>query len=153
MQRSIHVSPQKPWPVAMGLVVVTALLAPLLGLDMVVGTGYHDTQRWMQLVVLAAVAVWVLQQVRRDTVRWPSRTTQGLWLGLLAGGAGGASSAMAAFPLQAAFELGIFFFLSLTAWRIATEVALASNGAYRRPWHGSRRAVCCTVSRHYWSMA
>src|SRR3990167_3565374 len=127
MQRSIHVSPQKPWPVAMGLVVVTALLAPLLGLDMVVGTGYHDTQRWMQLVVLAAVAVWVLQQVRRDTVRWPSRTTPGLWLGLLAGGAGGASSAMAAFPLQAAFELGIFFFLSLTAWRIATEVALASN--------------------------
>lgn len=111
---------------ALGLVVVAAALAPLLGLGMVWGTGYHDTQRWIQLVVLTTVAVLVLQQLHSGAVGWPSRASPGLWLGLLAGGLGVWSSVHAAFPAHAAFELGIFFFLALTAWRVAAEVAQAS---------------------------
>ena len=116
---------QPPWALAMAT--GTALLSPLLGLDMLLEGGYHDTQRGLQLAVLGAVALLSLQQLHTGAVRWPGMATPSLWLGLLAGALGGLSSILAAFPAQAAFELGMFFFLFLTAWRIAAEVAPASS--------------------------
>ena len=114
-----------PWVLACAT--GAALLSPVLGLDMLVGSGYHDTQRWLEVAVSAVVAVLVLQQLRSGAVRWPGMVTPGLWLGLLLGGLGVLSSLQAVVPAQAAFELGIFFFLFLTAWRVATEVAQASS--------------------------
>lgn len=116
---------QPPWTLA--LATGAALLSPLLGLDMLLDGGYHDTQRGLQLAVLGVVALLTLLQLHTGAVRWPGMATPSLWLGLLAGGLGVLSSVLAAFPAQAAFELGIFFFLFLTAWRVATEVAPASS--------------------------
>lgn len=114
-----------PW--ALAFVIAVALLSPLLGMDMLVGTGYHDTQRWLELGVLAAMALLAVLRLHTGVVRLPGLQAQGMRLLLLAGVLGLLSCLQAAFPAQALFEWGIFFFLLLTAWLMAAEVAQVSS--------------------------
>lgn len=110
-------------PVALVLVVGAALIAPLLGLDMLWGTGYHDTQRWIELVVFACVAVLFLVRLfkRRLLLSWcKSVFAYGI---LIFGFLGLISAVFSDVPAQAFFEIGVFFFLFLIAWMIASEIA------------------------------
>lgn len=99
------------------------LTAPLMGLDAVIGTGYHDTQRWMELVALAVIAMLAVLRLGRGVLTLPTFESPGAWCLLLAGLLGLISALLSAEPRQAFFEVGVFFFLLLAAWLIAAEVA------------------------------
>ena len=104
-----------------------ALLSPLLGLDMLVGTGYHDSQRGLQLGLLATMVPLAVLLLHTGAVRLPGLQTPGMQLILLAGVLGLLSCLQSTVPALAFFELGIFFFLLLTVWLIAAEVTQASR--------------------------
>ena len=110
-------------PLVLNQTLGKVLVAPLLGLDAVVGTGYHDTQRWMELAALAVIAMVAVLRLVRGALTLPALKSSGAWWVLLAGVLGLISALLSAVPKQAFFEVGVFFLLLLTAWLIAAEVA------------------------------
>lgn len=110
-------------PLVLSLTLGMVLIAPLMGLDAVIGTGYHDTQRWMELAALAVIAVVALVRLVRGALALPALKSPGAWWVCLAGVLGLISALLSTAPRQAFFEVGVFFLLLLTAWLIAAEVA------------------------------
>lgn len=111
------------YPVSLILAAAATLMAPLFGLDMVWGTGYHDTQRWIEIVIFACVGVIFLLRIAKGVFFLPGLGEKFVFwalgfvlLGLISAGASD-------FPMQALFEIGIFIFMFLLAWMIAAEVA------------------------------
>lgn len=112
-----------PWTA--GGILVVAILPPLLGSNMLLSHGYHDTQRMLQLALFGMLVIVSLARLRlaAPTLLIQGRPNRQFWGLTFVLATSLASSLLAASPPHAFFELGVFFFCALGAWLVATEVA------------------------------
>lgn len=110
-----------PWGAL--LLLGVALGSPLLWLDILFQNGYHDTQRWLQLITLIVVGILTLWRIAFGVQPPPSFWVSGNRLLVSICLLGLVSAYRSARPEVAAFEVGLFFFLILAMWVIASEAS------------------------------
>ncbi len=110
-------------PVAVLGALAVVGLSPLLGLDVLVTNGYHDTQRWLELFLFAGIAVLAVYRVVVRKNKLLNSGDFGAIFVLAFFVFGLISVSLSKYPFHAFFEWGVLLFLCILGWVVADEIS------------------------------
>lgn len=118
-----------PWVTCLAIFV--ASISPLLSVEMLFDNGYHETQRWWQIALLAIVFIFSLVNAFKGSGGSLCFSPTFRVLCFLFFLSGMLAVCFSDFPGQALFEWGLFVFLALLVFVVAGEVfQLKNDGVY-----------------------